>query len=209
MSYVVACADVGSVRRGKFQWASSLRGEGNSGGSPSSLAGFVAARLLEKKKVALGFECPLSVPIPSDEMRLGAGRVGEGNRPWSAGAGAGALATGLVQVTWVLTEVLKLVGAASNGISLPMAVGEFERIPGPALFVWEAFVTANAKGENDREDAEIGVEAYIAARSRRAESSVNCAGFPLSLASVALAHSGWVTDFNLLNREVYVVRAAV
>lgn len=43
----------------------------------------------------------MSVPVPGgqpDAWRgLGKARYGERNRPWSAGAGAGALATGLAQ----------------------------------------------------------------------------------------------------------------
>jgi hypothetical protein len=37
--------------------------------------------------VALGFECPLFVPVPEQALRLGAARPGEKNRSWSAGRG--------------------------------------------------------------------------------------------------------------------------
>jgi len=57
---------------------------------------------------------------------LGQARQGETvdgrSRPWSAGAGSGALATGLVQMAWVL----ELAGEAD-------------------LFVWEAFVSGTGK----------------------------------------------------------------
>jgi hypothetical protein len=45
--------------------------------------------------VALGFECPIFVPISVDPNRLGKARAGEGNRSFSAGAGPGALVTGV------------------------------------------------------------------------------------------------------------------
>ena len=42
-------------------------------------------------KVALGFECPLWVPVPEEASALTAGRVVDGNKAWSAGAGASVL----------------------------------------------------------------------------------------------------------------------
>jgi hypothetical protein len=45
--------------------------------------------------VALGFECPLFVPVAKAPEHLTKGRAGEGNRPWSAGAGVAVLASGL------------------------------------------------------------------------------------------------------------------
>jgi len=32
--------------------------------------------------VALGFECPLFVPVPDEAELLGSAREGDGNRPW-------------------------------------------------------------------------------------------------------------------------------
>jgi hypothetical protein len=55
--------------------------------------------------VALGFECPLFVPLNLQPEALTTARSGEGSRPWSAGAGCGALATGLVQVAWILRKI--------------------------------------------------------------------------------------------------------
>lgn len=65
----------------------------------------VAGDLIAGEAVALGFECPLFVPVPATPLQLGAARLGEGNRPWSAGAGASSLATGLAQVSWILAEL--------------------------------------------------------------------------------------------------------
>lgn len=46
----------------------------------------------------------MALPVPGalDWRSLGKARQGEGNRPWSAGAGAGVLATGLAQTAWIL-----------------------------------------------------------------------------------------------------------
>ena len=106
---VVFCADVGSVKSGNFGWArtevtSAAPAEHNHA-SPSDLAAAVADELGEGRPVALGFECPLFLPVPENPLQLGMARHGEGSRPWSAGAGTGALATGLVQTAWVLAEI--------------------------------------------------------------------------------------------------------
>ncbi len=106
---VVFCADVGSVSTGRFGWArkeprvdvEQLHDQSK----PSQLANAVCEELASGRPVALGFECPLFVPVPSEEIALGRARAGEGNRAWSAGAGTGALATGLVQAAWVLREI--------------------------------------------------------------------------------------------------------
>lgn len=55
--------------------------------------------LLAGGQVALLLEAPMTVPVPGTEpdawRGLGEARDGEVNRPGQAGAGAGALATGL------------------------------------------------------------------------------------------------------------------
>lgn len=108
---VVVCADIGSVSRGNFGWWSSAGSEGR---IPSTLAKHVAECLNLGLPVALGFECPLFVPLEDDEQSLTRARPGEGNRPWSAGAGCGALATGLVQVTWTLREIRNLLDSSAQ-----------------------------------------------------------------------------------------------
>jgi hypothetical protein len=103
------CADVGSVRSGNFGWACASVTQGDvsaaGGPSPGDLVAAVAAQLGAGCPVALGFECPLFVPVPEAAARLGTARAGEGNRAWSAGAGSGAMATGLVQAAWILDAI--------------------------------------------------------------------------------------------------------
>ena len=104
---VVFCADVGSVKRGRFGWA---RGQPQSDDflledSIEKLVQAVADDLRSGALVALGFECPLFVPLRERPEELTSGRRGDGNRPWSAGAGCAVLAVGLTQVPWILREV--------------------------------------------------------------------------------------------------------
>src|SRR5215217_6248450 len=91
----IFCADIGSIAVGKFDWAGILRGsepqELVSGSEIAQLAETVADKLNSGVPVALGFECPLSVPISKDPARLTSARNGEGRRAWSASGGSGAL----------------------------------------------------------------------------------------------------------------------
>lgn len=101
---VVACADIGSMKNTKsnFGWQSSAGAEGCYG---SELVAHLSGLLAVGVPVALGFECPLFVPLRADERALTNQRAGEAGKPWSAGAGCGAMATGLVQVTWILQQL--------------------------------------------------------------------------------------------------------
>lgn len=128
---LIACADVGSIKKGNFGWADS---DGAKGAKPSELAAKVSAALSESRPVALGFECPLYLPLPGDELNLGRCRDGEGSRPWSAGAGCAALATGLVQAAWTLREIRKP-SVCTVGAYLDW--GNFESA-GSGLLLWEA-----------------------------------------------------------------------
>jgi hypothetical protein len=70
------------------------------GTDPQTAVSALAPGLLSAARAALLLEAPMSVPVPDgqpDAWRTPKARNGEGNRPWSAGAGAAALATGLAQ----------------------------------------------------------------------------------------------------------------
>src|SRR5690348_16079756 len=90
---VVYCADVGSVPLKRFAW---VRAETDGSLSRNTdirqLVEMLISDLKAPNPVALGFECPLFVPVPSECVKLGCARLGEGDRAWSAGAGAGSLA---------------------------------------------------------------------------------------------------------------------
>jgi hypothetical protein len=152
---LIACADVRSVANGNFGWSDD---EGSQGTLPSELAIKVAAALCEQRPVALGFECPLFVPLPEAERDLGKSRSGEGSRAWSAGAGCGALATGLVQAAWTLREIRKRC-PAQTGAYLEWPA--FEEA-GSGLLVWEASVSGSAKGSGHVNDAALAVSAFAA-----------------------------------------------
>ena len=197
----VVCADIGSTARGNFGWWSSAGCEGT---LPSTLASHVADRLNAGCPVALGFECPLFIPLSSDEMRLTNARPGEGSRPWSAGAGCGALATGIVQSTWVLQEIRCLLDKPRT------AYCDWEDFvqSGSDLLIWEAFVSGKGKAEGHVADARAAVAAFEAALpDPRDSNTVRCESPVISLIGAALIRSGWSQDQGLLEQPCLVVSA--
>lgn len=197
----VICADIGSVVNGNFGWWSSL---GENGTAPSTLAAHVAAALNSANPVALGFECPLFVPLAENELQLTRGRNGEGSRAWSAGAGCGALATGLVQVAWVLqavrTQLTQSVPAFLDWASFASS--------GSGLLLWEAFVSGSAKLGSHTADAQAGAEAFIRALPNpTSENAIVCNSAVYSLVGAALLRTGWSTDLRILQESCLVMRA--
>jgi hypothetical protein len=105
---LVVAVDVGSIRHHRFAWSAQAVGaEGGTadGRDPDTLVCHIETALLAGERVALGFESPLVVPVPEASCELGAARVGEPGRAWSASAGASVLATGLVQLAWTLRRL--------------------------------------------------------------------------------------------------------
>lgn len=195
---LIACADVGSVANGNFGWAES---DGTGGSNPSELAAKVALALQAGRPVALGFECPLFVPLPVNERDIGRSRQGEGSKPWSAGAGCGALATGLVQSTWILTEIRKNTPAAC----LAHLTWESFEQSGSGLLVWEAFVSGSAKGLDHIDDARLAVKAF-SSRMPRPQTDITATN-PLSLAGFALLRAGWPLGIEALGFECIAIKA--
>jgi hypothetical protein len=201
-SLAVICADIGSVAKDNFGWWSS---EGASGIRPSTLATHTAALLNDGKPVALGFECPLFVPLVEDESQLTSKRPGEGSRPWSAGAGCGAMATGLVQVAWVLQAVrLKMT------LPVPAFLAwESFATAETGLFLWEAFVSGAAKQSNHVAEAEAGGQAFLRALPNpTAANAVACTSAVYSLVGAALLRTGWCADPSILQQACLVMRAS-
>lgn len=153
---VVVCADIGSIKQGKFAWWSS---RGTSSDDIGELAEHVAAELQQGSLVALGFECPTWIPIPFESEDIGRARPGEGARAWSAGAGAGALATGIAQIGWILDATVAKLG------STPVTTNRDRWAEQRPLLLWEGFVSHNRKpaasevGEHVA-DARAAVEAF-------------------------------------------------
>lgn len=204
---VVYAADIGSVRAGNFGWArltSPAAETGEVGHEPSSLADHVAADLARGLPVALGFECPLWLDVREDPSELTKARSGEGNRAWSAGAGSGALATGLVQTAWILRRVSEQAGGRAE---LHLEWEQFVR-SGRGLYVWEAFVTKGAKAGSHSGDARVAAEAFLAALPNpQKANAVVCTAAPYSMLGAAMLWSGLTMDVGVLRQACLVIMA--
>lgn len=204
---MICCADIGSVANGRFGWAGhpgEPDGKEPSGRDVEKFAQFVAHGLAVEKKVSLGFECPLWIPVADEPSSLTRARPGEGNRAWSASAGSASLTTGLVQVAWILDRIRR----QSEETEAFLDWKCFERSKS-GLFVWEAFVTGGAKGSSDPEDAMAGVNAFRRALpDPELRSAVQPESRVRSLIGAALLWSRWSTDIGLLHEPCLVIRAA-
>jgi hypothetical protein len=126
----VVAVDIGSVGPpSKFAWAAfdaPVRDLVKDGTDPESAVSALVPGLLAGDQAALLLEAPMSVPVPGGQpgawRGLGKARHGERNRPWSAGAGTGALATGLAQGAWMLRQI----AATAPGLTVTTQAGDWQ-----------------------------------------------------------------------------------
>lgn len=198
---LVACADIGSVPAGNFGWWTSA---GLTDTTPSGLSKVVAHALNQGTPVALGFECPLFVPLVENEQNLTRARPGEGSRAWSAGAGCGSLATGLVQVAWVLQSIRRALHHTQEAFFDWHAFDKANS----GLLIWEAFVSERAKFATHIADAQAGGEAFMRALPDPTDANaINCTSPVYSLAGATLLRTGWTTNLQVLYQACLVLRA--
>ena len=200
----IFCADIGSVAAGRFGWfGDGPDGRSESGRGIEDLASTVAEKITSGMKVALGFECPLYVPLRDDPMLLTKARHGEGNRSWSAGAGCGALATGLVEVTWLLEKIRANTPKSATAF-LDWEI--FDNADG-GLFLWEAFVSGQAKGSGHVHDAEIAVQTFRTALPNPKSANAISEQIVLSLVGASMVRTGWSANVQLLSEPCLVIKA--
>lgn len=203
LNLAIYCIDVGSIAHGKFAWASLKPYQSDCVTSESieSLVESVVADLRSEVPVALGFECPVFVPVREVPEDLTKAREGEGPRPWSAAAGTNSLATGLVQYAWLLDKIRRSLQPE------PAVSFEWTRFvaAGKGLFLWEAFVSGDAKADTHRKDAESAVCAFHRAlpnptfRNQIRETRV------LSLLGAELLWAGWTVQPTILSQPCLVL----
>ena len=205
-SLVIYCADVGSVSKGNFGWARLECAESPTcivGQEIREFANRIADDLNAKHPVALGFECPLFIPVTNDPELLTSARDGEGNRPWSAGAGAASLVTGLSETIWVLTQIHRNI-LTNCPVYLRWASFRQSNV---GLFIWEALVTGGSKTDSHTGDAELAVNQFYIYRSDpESHNAITCSDAH-SLIGAALLQSRLKDDLSLLNKPCLVIRA--
>ncbi|MBI3895170.1 MAG: hypothetical protein HY313_04495 [Acidobacteria bacterium] len=205
-SLAVYCADIGSVMKDRFGWCGATTPSTKVQGTEiNKLAEAVANELKKGRPVALGFECPLFVPFAVEPTQLASARPGDGNRAWSASAGATVLVTGLVQVLWILHELRRLVGDNENTF---LDWKAFEA-RGSGLFLWEAFVSGPRASRTHADDAKASVESFLdALPNPLIKNAVRCTSEVYSLIGAALLRSGWASDLSLLSQPCLVIKSS-
>ena len=205
-SLAIYCADIGSISAGNFAWA---RGERratvritNTGEDIAELADRIVLDFQARQPVALGFECPLFLPVRPDPDTLTSQRNGERGRPWSVRAGAQVLVTGLAQTLWLLQTLRR-------PRVRPFLDWEAFTRAGKGLFLWEAFVLS--RGRSHEEVAVTAVRLF-ARRIPRTGSTTELRtdvreNVVHSLIGAALLRTGWSKDLRLLERPCVVVKA--
>jgi len=201
---VYAC-DAGSVSKDNFHWVST-HNLSNEFGDISKLAEYIATDLKASQKVAIGFECVLFIPCPTDQQTLGKARNGEctaetGNKPFTASAGACATMSGLPALGWLMRQIKKNCPEATATTRW----SDFES--GLAnIFIWEAFVSGHEKGDTHGEDARLAVEGFMHALPTIENSTRVTATEPFSFAGSLILWSDLSSDTSLLKAPVIVIR---
>ena len=210
---IVWAADIGSVKKKRFGWCRSPFPKDSNDfevdTNISALAEGVAKDLSDGKKIALGFECPLFVPVRDDPEELTSKRQGEENRPWSASAGATVLVTGLTECVWIFEKIHCQVNAS---IPIRPTFNWKELVSGTAnLFIWEAFVTGTSKADSNShcKDAETAVRTFLDKYHEIGNEINNAVSEekPYSLVGAGLLRSGLTTDLSLLFKPCVVIKS--
>lgn len=227
-SFTIACADIGTVREDAFGWATvhraptpeqvSLRDQN---GSDMKRFAKALVRAIQNGPVALGFECPMWVPMAKKPLKLTRRRCLDDSWPWSAGGGALALAVGLTQIAWILARIKTKFASECPPVFFDWP--SF-RDAQHGEFFWEAFVTSDRrKGVKQASSHVADAKAAIREFERRMDSSD--AGDPTpgrcvdckepnckdkvdvrSLIGAALLWADWSSDVSLLHKRCMVVR---
>jgi hypothetical protein len=211
----VVAADIGSVGPpSNFAWVAydaPGREVVSQGADPESAVSALLPGLGIGKQAALVLESPMSVPVPAAQGEswslIGKARYGEGNRPWSAGAGAAVLATGLAQGAWMLRRL----AAMRPSLQVTTQPQSWQR--GRAqLLLAEAFVSAGGKpgmsGSQHAADAGAAGLAFVdvIAAADTLVSDVRCSPQdPFNLLAAMAMWAGLAIDADELHYEVFVI----
>jgi hypothetical protein len=202
----VFCADIGSIENDNFWWARRLPGddeEEHQPGEIAALARAISLTLRAGRPVALGLEMPLFAPVPEEFAKLGKARPCDLGAPaWSSAIGASVMATGMVQLAWVLRNVRR----DNPDAQLFLRWDEFAESRS-GLLIWEAFVTRDAKGDDHEEDAKNGLEAFCAQLPDAGDANAEETEAPFSLAAAVAIWADWDVKADNLARPTVLVRA--
>ena len=204
----ICCADIGAVHSGNFGWARVAPGTPDlKCGDIDNLVEEACRILAGGMKLALGFECPLWIPLRDDPILFTRARVGEGSAAWSSSIGATVLTIGLAETVWVLSEVrVRLLSSSHSVPPVYLDWGAFANAD-EGLFLWEALVTGKDKTGTHEGDALAACHGFKAALPDPAgKVAVKSTGDALSLVGTVALRAGWSRDLGLLETPCLVVK---
>ncbi len=161
----------------------------------------VLASAMKMGPLALGFEAPMFVPYGRKRCDLDKGREGDGDRAFSASAGACVLTKGLVIVPYILEGLRCHAKAARPTFKWRDRLSERD------LLLFEAFVTHVGGSVSHEECARLALKQFPKGWEKRAsfESAVEqpCT---MNLLGAMLLRIGWTDDLTMLSEPCLVVR---
>lgn len=209
MNLVIYCADVGSIPKKNFGWAKTdtSTNKKSQGSDIDSFCQRISSDLNDGRPVALGFECPLFVPVRDNPEALSEAREGEEDRPWSSNTGLYSLAPGLVETIYSLRKIKE---QTKNTMRPYLDWNAFIEDHGD-IFIWEAFVTGAAKSsaEDEKEhseDAATAIKFFLERYPKVTEANAILEEEVHSLIGASLLRTGWTSDINMLKTSNVVIK---
>lgn len=169
------------------------------------LATAIAADLRGGRSVALGFEAPLTIPVPEDHRRLSYGRSNEGNRSFAAPTGLAVTTLCLHQSAWLLAELRRQLGPAASAVTYSQDASAWPPAQ-QTLFCWEAFVSGDAHSADHIADARTASHAFLEHEDDLAAASAVHAERTSSVVGAAALWNGWLSNPEALRADVIVIR---
>jgi hypothetical protein len=206
MRAIYTC-DIGSIPQGNFGWARCApEHETTPVGSTniSELANYLKRDIENGMNIAIGFECPLFLPVPYLEDDLCKGRQGEGNRAVFAPAGAAVATLGVHQVAWILRTIYPVGEYHIEFTTNPSMWPPFDKRQ--VLFCWEAFVSGDAHGDDHVRDAATATMFFIDNEMRLEAVNAVTTQQPLSLIHAVAIWAGWLTNVDRLHDSALVIK---
>ncbi len=202
---IIYACDVGSTLQNNFGWARINEGENIICSHDIDELIRYIIKDYNNLPIAIGFECPLFIPIPNNANQLSKERNGDGNRSCYASAGLSVTTLGLHQLAYILNKIKQ----NNTNISFTLDWGKWLLDkPKNEILIWEAFVSGDAHSKCHIEDA---VTAAWEFKERYNNNNLNSDVSlqnnteSLNLAAVAMLWSGFQLNNNDLHEEKLLV----